>query len=37
MYKFLLLEEVETRIGAYHGFVLELLKCINDLPDLESI
>ncbi|PEX07128.1 hypothetical protein COD78_18110 [Bacillus cereus] len=37
MYKFLLLEEVETRIGAYHGFVLELLKCINNLPNLESI
>ncbi|WP_324287187.1 HNH endonuclease [Bacillus cereus] len=37
MYKFLLLEEVETRIGSYHGFVLELLKCINNLPNLESI
>lgn len=37
MYEFLLLEEVETRIGAYHGFVLELLECINNLPSLESI
>lgn len=36
MYKYLLLDEVEKRIGSYHNFVLALLKCINELTNLES-
>lgn len=37
MYRFLLLKEVEKCIGSYHEFVQELLKCINELTDLESV